>query len=373
MTEEYIERVSKLQKDVVQSIISSNGHGIIALATGVGKTKIAIDYLIHANFKRVLWVVPTRMLRDYVVRKEFEKFDAMDVFENVETICYQSISKLKNQTYDCVILDEGHHITPANAVFFDNNKCLRVLMLTATVPVEREKKQILYRLNLKPIHTIDVNKAVKEQVVAPYKIYVIPVEMDNVNKNVRAGNKQKGWMTTEQQHYNWICKSIDDTFNRLGYVPKAQYLGRMRFIQASPSKEKTAQKLLNRIPDHIRTIIFCSSIGQAERLCPHRFHSQTTDEDYHRFNNKEINRISVVKALNEGSNMKDVDLAIIVQSSSKDREYLQRQGRIIRWKDNHEPIIYLLKLCETVDEFWVEQSLTSLDKKRIINVKKNSV
>ena len=105
-------RRETLQKEALQAVLDNNGSGILCLATGVGKSKIAIDYcrLLHSQLKKklkCLLVVPTEKLRDTNWADEFCKWKSKVIYTDcVERTCYASFNKFKNQEYDLVILDK---------------------------------------------------------------------------------------------------------------------------------------------------------------------------------------------------------------------------------------------------------------------------
>ena len=59
---------AEFQKEALDSIINHNSNCIFTAATGVGKSKVAIDYLKHCMsqilYPKFLIVVPTEKLRD---------------------------------------------------------------------------------------------------------------------------------------------------------------------------------------------------------------------------------------------------------------------------------------------------------------------
>jgi len=360
-----------LQEEVLSNIVKNGGHGIVALSTGSGKTKIAIDYIKYLDNPRVLWVVPFTKLRDVGIPAEFEKWGAADIFhENVETICYASLKNVKSQKYTLIILDEGHKITTLSSEFFDDNSYGRILFLSATIPHEKEKLDILNGLGLKVIHSLEVNSAVEKQIVADFMINVVATPISYKDKYIEKKRKKDNvsFFVTEGSQYEYWSEVIAKARDK-GPVPKHLYFNRMRIIYNSKTKFEVARNILNRIPDDKRVLIFCSNIDQAEKLCEYSYHSKTADTYYEAFNSKEINRLSVVNALTEGHNMVDVDYAVMVQVNSNARNYIQKQGRAIRWRPGHKAMIYIVKLLGTVDELWVNSSIESIDSKRIRNFK----
>ena len=279
---------------------------------------------------------------------------------NVERSCYVSISKIKGEEYDIVILDEGHNITENNSVFFEQNIVKHTILLTATPPEKEEKCLILQKLGLDIIYQISLDQAVEWGLISPYQITVIYTSLDTVKKNIPAGNKVKRFYQTEMAAYWYLTKKIDEiqystaTSVMLG-KRKTLVLKRMRLIYDLPSKTEAAEFILkHHIPKQERTLIFAGSINQAEKVCENFFHSKTKDESYHLFKDKKINRLSSVKALNEGENIVDLDNALVIQLNSNSLDIIQRIGRIVRYRDGHIANIIILCVKGTVDEKMVK-------------------
>jgi len=355
---------NEIQKKIVNSMLNSKGNGIIAAATGVGKTKCGIDYLKKIEFKKALWVVPTEILRDVTVKNEFTKWRAKTIFKKVETQCYANLKNINGKEYDVVILDEGHNLTENNSKFFYRNKIGRAFILTATIPHEDEKIDIINDLNFRILYEIDLDFAVDNGLVSAYSVIVHEIPLDT-SKNFKVEVKDKSWYTSESQQYDYLTRKIEDEKDLEGFANKFLYFNRMRFIQNLPSKTRFAQKIIEKIPDDKRCLIFCGSISQAETVCKNYYHSKSSKKHYNLFNEKKINKLAVVNALNEGHNMTDVTSAIMVQVNSNRRNYVQRQGRAIRWRKGHKSHIHIISSYETVDSRWVEKSLSAVDPKTI--------
>ena len=147
---------------------------------------------------------------------------------------------------------------------------------------------------------------------------------------------------------------------------KFAILGRMQFIYKIPSKTQVIKFLLNKvIPEEDRTIVFCGNINQAEEVCPTFYHSKSGNESYDAFKAEKINRLSCVKAVNEGHNFPGVDSGIIGQLNSKEKDLVQRIGRLIRFRPGHEAHLYIIVSEGTQDEKWLENAIENLDQSKI--------
>jgi len=373
---EFVNKVrEKVQNEAKEAIINNGGTGMIAMATGSGKSRVAVELTKHYcktsfDFKEIGLVVPTEKLRDENWKEEFYKWDAAVEWSAVTGLCYASGSKISNKKFELVILDEGHNITELSSGFFINNEVKNTVLLTATPPDDKLKKQILADLNIDLVYELTLDQAVRLGFVAPYKLTVITVPLDATTKNIPGGTKAKPFMTTEAACYSYHNRKVqssmfDDTAQGKARL-KFAILGRMQFIYKIPSKTQVVKFLLDKvIPQDDRTIIFCGNIEQAEEVLPQTFHSKSGNQYYDAFKKQEINRLSCVKSLNEGHNFPGVDSAIIGQLNSKEKDLVQRIGRIIRYRPGHEAHIWIVVSEGTQDEKWLEKAVENLNQSKI--------
>ena len=386
----------QVQQEAVQAIIANHGSGLILAATGVGKSKIAIDYLVEfirlvdqANY-RFLIVVPTQKLRDNNWKDEFDKWNQTELYNNnVETMCYASINKVDSQVYDVVIFDEVHNITPLNAGFFRHNRCRSRVALTATYPRDAEKQKLISERFGSIIYEVTLDEAVEWGLVAPYQINVILTQLDSVTKSVAAGSKQKPFYTTERSNYDYLSgqiSNIEQKYLDMGIMFQAYWepsdisrikmlrLQRMKQFASSYTKGNVANYLLNKVvPQDDRTLVFCGSIEQAKSLSAYSFHSQGNDKAFNLFMNQEINRLACVNKLNEGINVPTVDSAIITQLNSNELDLIQRIGRIIRFREGHVGVIWIIVAVNTVDYEWFRKASLNLNPDNITYIEFNEL
>lgn len=370
--EEKIEASSSIktvvQQEVIDTFNRSGGRGCVYVATGVGKSKIGIDLASRILFrseaptvnKRVLLVVPTEKLRDENWQLEFAKWGKQDIYFELDRCCYASLNKFEGQTFDLVILDEGHNITENNSKFFLQNEVKSCILLTATKPENPIKLQILKDLGLNSVYELSLDEAVKLGIVTPFDITVVTVSLNNILKNIKGGNKDNPFFQTEKSAYAYLFVKAFESPN------KHNIMRRMRFIYNSVSKESAAKFILESIiPKHLKTLIFCGSISQANEICTDRFHTKTDDNAFEAFKGGLINRLSCVDSLNEGHNIDNLDTALVIQLNSQRLDFIQRLGRLVRFKPNSRGKMIILCLENTVDKGWIESALTAVNKSSI--------
>lgn len=362
--------------------------GTVVGATGIGKTKIAIDAISNQFTEEpnsnVLIVIPFQTLRDDGWPDEFKKWEVPDFTDKTTRVCYTSLHKMTAGNWHLVILDEVHHITPANAPFFEYNTVLRILGLTATFPSNRSglsadvvdmdaiKYEILMDL-CPPVYKMTVDQAVEQGIVADFEVKVCKFYLDAVTKNIPGGTVKKPFITTEKVQYGYLTRQLSFFAMKASIKPSMRgamfpwMQRRMAFIYNLPSKMRLAKQCLERLQENgKRTIVFCGSIEQSNELCGNQvYNSQTDDVMLQKFQNKEIDTLGAVRALDEGINLVDVDHALVVSLTSKERAITQRIGRVIRQRDGHKGLIVVLIALQTVDEKWYESAFENFDRKRI--------
>lgn len=372
--EAFVNKVrEKVQNEAIQAVVNNRG-GIVAMATGSGKSRVAVElakyYFNPKNDYHAALLVPTEKLRDENWDEEFTKWEAQNIWKHTQRLCYASASKIKGYDFPLAILDEGHNITELSSEFFLNNEVENIVLLTATPPTDMVKKQILSDLGLRLVYELTLDQAVRLGFVAPYKVTVITVPLDNATKNIPGGNKTNPFMTTESATYSYWNKRVQSCMN--DQTPQGRgklkfaILGRMQFIYKIPSKTQVIKYLLDKvIPKEDRTIVFCGNIQQAEEVCPTFYHSKSGNASYDAFKSEAINRLSCVKAINEGHNFPGVDSGIIGQLNSKEKDLVQRIGRLIRFRPGHEAHLYIVISESTQDEKWLETAIENLDQTKI--------
>jgi superfamily II DNA or RNA helicase len=306
LSTEFVNKVrEKVQDEAKQAVIRNNG-GMVAMATGSGKSRVAVElakYYCTPDIDNVALLVPTEKLRDENWLEEYKKWQAEHLWIDTTRLCYASASKVHNKEFALAILDEGHNITELSSEFFINNGVENIVLLTATPPTDIVKKQILSDLDIKLVYELTLDQAVRLGFVAPYKITVITVPLDATTKNIPGGTKANPFMTTEASCYAYWNKRVQQCFGDTTAQGKAKMkfaiLGRMQFIYKIPSKTAVIKYLLDKvISEEDRTIIFCGNIEQAEQVCPTFYHSKSGSLSYDLFKNEKINRLSCVKAVN---------------------------------------------------------------------------
>jgi superfamily II DNA or RNA helicase len=315
-------------------------------------------------------VVPREDLRDTTWPKEIKKHVSPPYQNNFTGVCWKSLSKTDLSGYDMLILDEGHHLTELS---FPNIEGFAgaILALSATPPNEyREESKFDMMRSIAPlVYQYGLEKGIEEEINAPYMFHIIHISPDITNANIPAGSKAKPFKQTEFAALQYLDKAIQraaitgdlNNWRGQGLIRK-----RMQLIYNSKTKQQAARQILLKTWDKDkRFLVFGGSIEQISTLLPkHSYHSKNKGKKDNNllkdFQEKRINLLGTVGMTDEGQNIDDLDIGIVIQADSNERRMIQRLGRMVRVRENYTAHVYGLCLRGTQDEKWFQSCTSSL-------------
>jgi hypothetical protein len=359
---------TEVQDNLLEQI-PSNPHGILLLAPRIGKGRIAIGLIKRENYQSIKWISLSRKLIEENVPKEFKTWDAEEYLPRVTFNTYKSLHKEEGEC-DLLILDEYQSLTEANSapLFTGQLRPKRIICLSGTEPKDEEKLELYKRLGLNIIVKVGIDEAVDLKLIANYKINVLEVDLNNIDKDFQGGSKAKGYFPqTESQAYAWINKQANMAMYQRRSDVNVQIMKRLHFIKQSPSKEKAAEFLLSKLDG--RVLVFCSGIDQAERIYPEsNYHSKSRNRKaLDDFIQGDTDRLALVNAGGVGETYSDVNHFVLVQADSDNTGLTtQKIARsLLEQGDDYVASIWVIKLIGTQDDKWVSSFLEGFDQSKI--------
>jgi superfamily II DNA or RNA helicase len=332
----------------------------LALATGVGKTLVALkhmDSIPNILTKKVLVVAPKKSIIQSW-KDEAEKFNMFYLMNVVTFSTYRSLNKLIPNDYDIIYFDECHSLLDSHREFLEEYKG-KIIGLTGTPPKNDLSENYSMVEDFCPIeYEYLVDTAIGDKILNDYKIVVHKLKLSNL-KNVEVKTKNKSFYTSEVANYDYWSERIEANGT---YMMRIM---RMKAMMTFPSKEKYAKMLLNAIKS--KCIIFANTKEQAERLCKHSYHSTNLEskENLNLFRKGEILKLSCVQQLNEGVNIPELKQGIIMHSYGNEKQASQKIGRLLRLNPDDTSVVHILCYMDTADEKWVTQALEGFNRSKI--------
>lgn len=343
---------------------------LMTLATGVGKSFNALNLISKSKLKgKGLILVPETTLQKNF-KDDAYKHGFNSLVDNSDIICYASLGKYCENDYEWIIMDECHRATSDLRVeHLQKLKPKKVIALSATVSEEIE----LILQSVFPFEKFELSasEAMDLGILPKPEIKVIEMELDcEIDRNEFSYGKKKV-KCTDREYYKKLSDSITYWKDRYedgevfaGNKMKQQGSERLRFL--GKCKTQKVKELLREIGDE-RAIVFCASVDQANDLggklvVSSKKTKKTNEGIIDDFNNHKTDKIFACSKLVEGTNLSECKYGILIQLNNQEREFLQKLGRNLR---HHSPIIYILKMINTVDDRFFGKSTANLNEEYI--------
>lgn len=348
------------REELKDKIISLQGtNWLLELATGTGKTKLAIDKIksIKNNKKnQTLLIVVPRNVHKSNWAEELNKWWP-NCNLKISYTTYVSFPKYKGE-WDYVIFDECHHLSERCREAICDFKIGHSVLCSATVSrtLRDELTEVFDNLVL---YKKDLRDVIESNILPDPKVYLWPLELNTADysevilKNPKAKGEiiECNWTTrwnfikqktnpvkilcTEREYYSDLCSQIDfwkkKFINTRSEIAKNKYL-RLCSIRLKWLSDKKVSILLELLKylDKYRTIIFCNSIMQTELLGDYCINSKNSDSMQYleEFNNGKINHITACNMLNECMNLVNCQVGIYANLNSSETIIKQRLGKL---------------------------------------------
>ena len=362
------------QRDAITAWRERGDRGVVELPTGAGKTVLAVDAIATLGVPTLI-VVPTIDLLTQWRRELETEFDVeVGQFGGGE----QTQAPITVSTYDSaylraedvggdfgfVVFDEVHHL--GGEGYRDIARLLAAparLGLTATFERPDGAHEVLEDLVGPKVYETSVDDLAGEHLAA-YEIRRIEVELGPEERE--AYDEAQGTFVDYLKRSNLSLTSGSDyrkLVMRSGTDPKAReaLLAKQRARQImmnADAKVDTLGRLLDRHRDD-RVIVFTAHTDLVYRLSDRYLLPAITSETgaserqeiLDRFREGTYSRVVTANVLDEGVDVPDATVAVVLAGSGSEREFTQRLGRILRPKsDGRGALLYEVVTEETAEE-----------------------
>jgi superfamily II DNA or RNA helicase len=362
------------QEDAVAAWHEQGDRGVVVLPTGAGKTVVAIDAIATLGVPTLV-VVPTIDLLEQWRRELETEFEvAVGQFGGGE----QTQAPITVSTYDSaylraedvggdfgfIVFDEVHHL--GGEGYRDAARLVAAparLGLTATFERPDGAHEVVADLVGPKVYEAAVDDLAGEH-LADYEIRRIEVALGPDER--AAYEDAQGTFVEYLKRSNLSLRSGSDyrkLVMRSGNDPKAReaLLAKQRarrIMMNADAKVETLGRLLDRHRDD-RTIVFTAHTDLVYRLSERYLLPAITSETgaaerreiLERFRDGTYSRVVTANVLDEGVDVPDANVAVVLAGSGSEREFTQRLGRILRPSAGGGPaLLYEIVSEETAEE-----------------------
>ena len=336
---------------------------ILELITGMGKTKIAIDLINHIcdrvfrndESPTTILILVAKTVHKQTWRDEIEKWGGIKS-DYITIECYESLKNYENSYFDVVVADEMQHLSEAR------------IDVLETIHINES----FIGLSKAEVIKCGLKEAVKDEVLPEPTVYLLPLTLNTTNYTYKVKKFGRDIITTQKGYYDSVSSLIewykDKYFNSGNERIKNLWLltAGKRLKWCAEQKEAFVLSLLDKFRNY-KTLTFCSSIEQSERLGKYNITSKNkaSVKNLEMFNLNKIKHITACNILNEGVNLTNCRIGIFCNLNSSEIVVKQRVGRILRHKS---PIIIIPYFKDTREEELVQKMIEEYSKDSIISV-----
>ncbi len=362
------------QSEALDALKQARGRGIVVLPTGAGKTHVAI-MAIDKWRRSTLVVAPTLDL----VRQWYDILrTSFGVEVGVVGGGEYSLRPLTVTTYDSaylhmenlgarfglVVYDECHHL-PAEAYSLSAQQCLAPFRLGLTATLERADGReavlskligpVVYRKEIVELSgeylsdyetervTLSLSPSERAEYDAERLIYVGFLR----SQGIRMSSAQ-GWMEFVQR----------SSRGEAGRRAMQAYRRQRELALAAPAKIEYLEFLLH-VHRGDLALVFTQDNATAYQISrrflvpaiTHQTKVSERSEILERFGKGEYGVVVTSKVLNEGVDVPEANVAVIVSGSGSVREHVQRLGRILRRREGKRAHLYELVSGDTTETY----------------------
>ena len=347
--------------------------GTIVLPTGAGKTHVA-TMAIEMCKRQTLVIVPTLDLMNQwydllistfnaeigLIGGGFYEIGAITVTTYASAFRHQE--RLGNQ-FGLIIFDEAHHL-PSEGYKYAAEFAIAPFRLGLTATPDRADggENELENLIGKFVYRLEAQELAGE-FLADYTIERIEVDLSDEERE--AYQRERLIYTDFRRVKNlpygqegWRMFLIHSAKSEEGRRAMKAYRNYKKIALGTESKIQVLEDLLTR-HKRDKVLIFTAENEMVYRisndyLIPAITHETNVKERkfwLDAFNNGDVLALATSKVLNEGVNIPDASVAIILSGSGSSREHIQRLGRILRKKGDKQATLYEVVARNTAEEY----------------------
>ena len=365
------------QQEALNHWLEVGKRGVVTLPTGAGKTMLAM-LCISRTSRPTLVHVPTidlmqqwyGLLEQYFGMRVGRVGGGYKDWEPLTVSTYDSALlhvEYYGNRYGLLIFDECHHL-PGDQFKYAALASIAPFRLGLTATPERSdgKESILYEICGPLVYQVHIDE-LEGHALAPYRVQTIEIDLSTseLEEYQRLRNIFVNFIRRERIRFdepngwqNFLFKSSRSLDGKEAFQA---YLAQKKLSQAAGTKlQQVWQLLLQHIDD--RVILFTQDNEMAykigrEFLLPvltHHTKSIERDQLLKKFREGIYPTLVTSKVLNEGVDVPEANVAIVVSGSGSTREHVQRLGRILRARPKKEAVLYEL-VSRGTSELYVNQ------------------
>jgi superfamily II DNA or RNA helicase len=359
------------QAAAIASWEAAGKKGIIALPTGSGKTRVAIAAMARTG-ARTLCLVPTRALMEQWIKTLKPAMqspvgqygDGIRIEQPITVATFASAirnAEYLGNRFDMLVIDEVHHFgSGAGDEILEMCTAAARLGLSATPPEDELRRSRLDKLVGAEVYRASVED-LAGRYLASFRLITI---------SIRLTPSERRAYDSEMSVFRPVCRAFFDSApgsswkdfmtaaarSDAGRRAVSAWRRSRIIVRYTEEKRRVVSELLQRHQGS-RILVFAADNDTAYAVSrEHLVQPITCDigaaersRALLHFSKGDLRILVSARVLNEGIDVPEADIAIIVGGSQGSREYIQRIGRVLRPSAGKEAIVYDMVTQDTFE------------------------
>lgn len=366
-------KLHQWQQEAIEFYYQNNNKALYQVVTGAGKTFFAITLLKQIQEKdpdtKWLIVVPKNVILETGWYTELKSagiplydigmfYGEYKELAKITLTNMQNLDRLPMELFDGIIFDEIHNYGSERLIKYVNTEFKHKIGLSATIKRLDKRDMLITKAFDYNTFRYAAKEAMDDGILNKFDFCNVRIYMDNEDYQTYEQ------LDTEIKQISLAAGGIEKAIKKGGESAKA-ILGkinqRKQLVNNYKHKAEVIKKIITNHPDD-KIIVFNQYNDQTNRL-----YWQLLDIDVHakvfhsgidkkkrfeilnEFKHGKIKVLLTTKVLDEGYNLKDIDVGVIMAGESSDKQTVQRLGRILR-KSMKKSKLYQMYCVNTIEE-----------------------
>jgi superfamily II DNA or RNA helicase len=360
------------QQQALASWTAFGRRGVVVLPTGAGKTRVAIAAVLETGLPTAV-LCPTRALAAAWIQ-ELERClgepigligDGTRQVERVTVLTFESAFRHMDglgDRFGLLVVDEVHHFgSGARTEALEASPAIARLGLTATAP-ERASEQAARLVDL--VGPVVFELGYRDLVgkhLAPLELVRVPVRLEPDERALYEARTRAFRELRRAYLASYPGADIVALMRGLGRSPEgARALrehARAQELASFPRAKRALVRLMLERHRDDRTVVFTAFAENAyavavDNLIPvvaAETSARERKDILARFRDGRLRAVASARVLNEGIDVPEARVAILVAGAQGEREYVQRIGRVLRPAPHKRALVYELLTTGTTE------------------------
>lgn len=371
------------QEDALSKWIENNHRGIIALPTGAGKSLIAIAAIVKTAVRTLIVAYTKEQVfqwQNFLLKYTTIPPSMIGLFYGEEkrlapiTITtYQSGFRNINTLspyFTMLVVDEVHHLPADKFKYIALHSLATFRMGLSATPIREDgKHEELFPLLGGIVYYKPPSELVEEGFLAPYRIVTVKVKLTPQERALYEELKKRYRALVDGKKFQEVLEAARQGDMRAVEALRVHSNMKMLLARSSAKIEKAVELALEEFKKGNKVIVFTQYVDQAKEISSRLNGLLLTGEIpeaerkkvLETFKRSEQSILVVTTVGDEGLDIPDANVGIIVSGTGSRRQFVQRLGRLLRPKSRGVyAVLYEIVLEKTPEEYQAKKRKTDM-------------